>query len=156
MVNLTHLQMQTLVVISGRGKENPITGKEIAKAVNLRARATGKDGADMRSIINALRTKGFPICADTNGYWYAKTSEELSAAIVKFQNRIDKEQQACDGLKKAFDQIGKDPRDTFNLPKPWRCPRCQTDNSSHQQECSLCYLDRREIKSATTNQSTLV
>ena len=148
-MTLTLLQQKTLLAIATHGKENPITGKQISYSIGLKARQSGKEGADLRSIVNALRTKGFPIGASGDGYWYARSSEELSAFISDFQGRIDKQQQACDGLKNSFDKIGKDPRDLIELPKPWKCPRCQADNQSYQDQCVLCYLDRRTIKAET-------
>lgn len=150
-MKLTILQQQTLLTIYAHGRENPITGRQIIAAVKLRERASGKEGADMRSIINALRTKGFPIGASGDGYWYARTPEDLSTFISEFQGRIDKQQQACDGLNNAFDKIGKDPRDIIDLPKPWHCPRCDTDNNSSQDQCGICYLDRRDIVVAKTD-----
>lgn len=91
------------------GKADPVTGKEIANQIGLKPRSTGKEGADMRSVLNALRTKGYPICADGKGYWWPRDDHELSAYITSFQGRIDDQQKACDGLKKGFDKIGKSP-----------------------------------------------
>lgn len=103
--NLTQLQKKALDVIAGHGIKNPITGKEIATSIGLTPRATGKEGADMRSIINALRVKGWPICAKGDGYYFARNNEELSAFISDFQGRIDKQQQAVNGLKAGSDKL---------------------------------------------------
>jgi len=104
MDNLTKLQHKTLeVLVNLKGKE--ITGRKLAKLIGIKKDKHGKVGANMRAIINALRTKGWPICANSEGYFYAQTPEQLSKYIVDFQARIDKQQQACDGLQNAFDKI---------------------------------------------------
>lgn len=107
MRELTDYQKKCLEVVSKHTKNNPVTGKEIANAIGLKPRATGKDGADMRSVVNALRVKGYPICAIGEGYYYAQTSSELSEYIYSFQGRIDKQQEACDGLKGSHDLVGR-------------------------------------------------
>ena len=105
--DLTEIQRRALVEISHCTKESKLTGKQIAGKIGLKERTSGKEGADMRSVINALRGKGFPICADGEGYYWPQTSNELSVFIASLQGRIDKQQLACDGLKKGFDKIAK-------------------------------------------------
>lgn len=127
MKDLTELQMATLRLISKYSRAKAITGKEIARFIGLKPRSTGKEGADMRSVIHALRSKGYPICATGNGYWYASTSQELIKYIVSFQARIDKQQEAVDALQKSFSNVGKD----FTAPpaptKPWKAPTTPSD-----------------------------
>lgn len=106
MKDLSPLQEKTLSILLEHGKANPITGKTISGMINLKPRSSGKEGADMRSIIHALRVKGFPICATGDGYYYPQSSEELSAYITEFQGRVDNQQVALDAIKKAFDKIG--------------------------------------------------
>ncbi len=98
---MTGLQTDVLAVIINHGKENPITGKQIAFAVELQERDLGKKGADLRSIVNALRVKGYPICASGGGYYYAKTEKELDEFIESFAGRIEKQASALMGLRKA-------------------------------------------------------
>lgn len=105
--NLTTLQEDTLRLIRGRGVNSPITGREVASAIGLKERKSGKDGADLRSIINALRVKGYPICATGEGYWWPETDVELNGYIESFQGRIDDQQRACDGIKKGFMLVTK-------------------------------------------------
>jgi hypothetical protein len=105
-MRLTELQQNTLGVVSRRYKNNPITGKDISTQIGLKDRDSGKEGADMRSIINALRTKGYPICAAGNGYYYAQSQTELFEFISSFQARIEAQQGACDALKRAYANIG--------------------------------------------------
>ncbi len=114
--DLTEIQRKTLVEISHCTKASKLTGKQIANKIGLKERKSGKEGADMRSVINALRGKGFPICADGEGYFWPQTSQELSQFVSSLQGRIDKQQLACDGLKKGFDKIAK--RYRFANPEP--------------------------------------
>lgn len=106
MIELTELQKATVREVQQHGADNPITGKDIANAIGLKPRSSGKEGADMRSIINALRVKGYPICAHGNGYFWAQSKQELQGFIEGFQGRIDKQQEACDGMRQAFDKVG--------------------------------------------------
>ncbi len=115
MKDLTYIQKKVLEVVSQHPRYKPITGLEIAKIIELKDRDSGKEGADMRSVIHALRVKGYPICANGKGYWYARTEEELSKYIFGFQGRVNKEQAAVDGLKKAFSNVGMGFQ---NIPNP--------------------------------------
>jgi len=107
MKNLTELQSAVLEIINQHPKGNAITGREIVNFIHLKQRDNRKEGADMRSIIHALRAKGYPICATDEGYWFASTSGELSEYITSFQGRIDKQQMAVDALKNSFCNVGK-------------------------------------------------
>ncbi len=98
---MTSLQVDVLNVLINHPKSNPITGKEIAFAVNLKERDSGKEGADLRSIINALRVHGYPVCAAGTGYYYAKTEKELDEFIASFSGRIEKQTKALIGLRTA-------------------------------------------------------
>lgn len=85
---LTSLQAATINALRGRGKKNPIIGKHIAEIIGLKPRSSGKEGADMRSIIHALRLKGYPICATGSGYWWPANSGELGDYLGSLQRRI--------------------------------------------------------------------
>ena len=96
---LTYLQEKTLSCIKNHHKNNPITGVNLALEINLEPRDNGKEGADMRSIINALRTKGHSVCAGGRGYYWPRNYEELNKYIDEFQRRIDEQQKALKGMK---------------------------------------------------------
>lgn len=98
-IDLTILQSRTLECIKQHFKENPITGTRLANEINLVPRDSGKYGADMRSIINALRSKGHPICAGTKGYFWPRSYDELNQYIDEFQRRIEDQQKALAGLR---------------------------------------------------------
>lgn len=102
MIDLTQLQENTLRTIGTHRKGNEITGKEIANMIGLRPRDTGKEGADMRSIINALRRKGYPICANGNGYFWPADRGEIMEYIESLEGRIRKEQEALAGTRQGL------------------------------------------------------
>lgn len=102
MIDLTDTQRATLEIISVQRKGSEITGTKIARAIGLKERDSGKDGADMRSVINALRRKGYPICANGKGYYYPASREEIAEYIESLAGRIESEQEALDGMKTAL------------------------------------------------------
>lgn len=95
---LTDTQHRTLIMIKDRHKEHPITGSEIMVFLDIKDK-DNKAGANLRSIINALRDKGYPICACARGYYYPQNPDELREYIDQFQGRIDQQQTACNELK---------------------------------------------------------
>lgn len=97
--DLTYLQIRALDVIRSRTSTCPITGKDLANAIGLKKRVSGKEGADMRQIINALRDKSYPICANTRGYFYPRSSRELSEYINSLQLRVNEMQKSIEGLR---------------------------------------------------------
>lgn len=96
---LTEYQSRTLDVIQCSKKGNEVTGKEVANRIGLVPRDTGKEGADFRSIVNALRRKGYPICANGKGYYYPETKAEVEEYAASLEGRIRKEQEALDGIR---------------------------------------------------------
>jgi biotin operon repressor len=85
-------------MITCRHKDKPIRGCELSTAIDIKDK-DGKEGANLRSVINSLRDKGFPICANGDGYYYPENPQELEEYIESFQRRIDQQQEACDNLK---------------------------------------------------------
>ncbi len=107
MEGLTILQQKIIEEIRQHSRQDAISGAKLAMAAGLKERPGGKFGADIRSIVNAVRVKGYPVCANGVGYWWPKDEFELSKYVVDFQRRIDKQQEAVDGMKKGFDRIEK-------------------------------------------------
>ena len=97
MDGLTSLQELTMAVLSRTSNGNEITGRRLAREVKLSSKGY-KQGADMRSIINALRIKGKPICANSNGYFLARNKKELDEYIESLDGRIEQMERARDGL----------------------------------------------------------
>ena len=58
-------------------------------------------GSEVRRIINSLRCTGFPVCSDSEGYYYAASQEEINATIAQLNGRITKIANARNGLLTA-------------------------------------------------------
>ena len=107
MEGLTILQQKAVDEIRQHSRLDTISGIKLARVMGLKERPGGKYGADLRAVISALRIKGYPVCANGVGYYWPKDDFELSKYVVDFQQRIDKQQAALDGMKKGFDRIDK-------------------------------------------------
>ena len=108
MTDLTPNQHAVLkILIADTTAHSPLTGFAIAKRIGLKERRSGIEGAGMRSIINTLRVKGFPVCANGRGYFYAHTDAELSTFVNRLQNRIMTQEAALKGLKESFHNVGE-------------------------------------------------
>ena len=106
-MNLTPLQHQTLkILLADTNKDRPITGTNLALRIGLKGRKSGEQGGDIRSVIHALRIAGYPICATSRGYFYARTQGELSNFIVQLQGRLESQEEALKALKESFDKVG--------------------------------------------------
>lgn len=77
------------------GKENAYTSDKICKMFNI-------DGVMLRGIVHEWRAKGYPICSDNSGYYYAKTQEELEITIKQLTSRAKKISEAVDGLMLTY------------------------------------------------------
>jgi len=71
----------------------------------MKQQLKGQEQANVRSIIHALRVKGYPICSSRKGYWYAQSTLELSKYISQLQGRISKIQKVVDSLNRSFDNV---------------------------------------------------
>jgi len=100
---LTPLEAQVLEIVRERHSGNEITGGQLSAKLGVRDR-DGKTGANMRSVINTLRDKGRVVCANSRGYYYPRTVEELAEYVDQFQNRINEQQRACDIMKERVKQ----------------------------------------------------
>lgn len=98
---LTQLQEDVLSLIRERKHDNPIAGHQIIKLAGVIDKDK-KTGANLRSVINSLRDKGYAICANGRGYYYPSSPQELEEYINNFQNRIDQQQQACNTLRERL------------------------------------------------------
>lgn len=104
MIELTHFQKLVLDLVKNSDRKNPITGARLTYLVGVKEEE-GKTGANMRSIIHALRTKGYPICANDKGYWWPNDRQELQDYIESLEGRIMSQTKALSALRGGFDQI---------------------------------------------------
>lgn len=95
---LTELQTSTIEEIQKHFAGNEIIGLHVALAINLKERERGMEGADVRAIIHALRVKGYPICANRKGYYWARNQTELDEFLTDFGNRIYSQKKALEGM----------------------------------------------------------
>jgi len=102
---MTELQQEVLTIIKGRDSSNPITGAEIIVRCRGYQEDNKKKGANMRSIINALRKKDCPICSSGNGYFYPRTPFEVDKTIGSIEGRIASMKQVIAGLNNGRHNI---------------------------------------------------
>ena len=102
-LNTTNLQQAAIDEIKQHSRKDPISGAKLAELIGLPSRPGGKPGTDMRSIVHSLRCKGIAICASGRGYYWPSDNAELLAYVLEFQARIDKQQEALDGMKRGGD-----------------------------------------------------
>ena len=76
-------KVQTCLKRKHRGKANAV------KSPELEARF-GISGPILREVVNELRCRGYPVCSDNSGYYYAATAAELAATIRQLNSRIAK------------------------------------------------------------------
>ena len=95
---LTEAQEKVIIMIKDRSRRKPISSHELITFLDIKDK-DNKTGANLRSIVNRLRDKGYPICANGRGYYYPQGPAELEEYIVSFQNRIDQQQEACNNLR---------------------------------------------------------
>ena len=58
----------------------------------------GISGVAVRQIVNKLRCEGQPVCSDANGYFYAKSKDEINGTISQLLGRTAKINAAARGL----------------------------------------------------------
>lgn len=73
-----------------------ISSKDIARNINL-------DSRDVRCMIQILRSEGYAICSSPrDGYWYARSSDELKNTISKIETQIDTMQETKSALWNTY------------------------------------------------------
>jgi hypothetical protein len=55
-------------------------------------------GPVVRQMVNKLRCDGRPVCSDANGYFYARTRDEVNDTITRLLSRTKKINDAAQGL----------------------------------------------------------
>ena len=85
-------RLQKILEREYQGKDNAIVSRALEEQL-------GCKGTMIREMVNELRSAGVPICSDRNGYYIAKSCEELDRTIVQLKSRVKKIQSAIDGLE---------------------------------------------------------
>jgi len=82
------------------GRKNAASSKTLEAVFNL-------TGREIRKCVNALRCKGFPMCSDADGYYYATSTDEIDDTIAQLNSRITKISNAKNGLLMASSNLIK-------------------------------------------------
>jgi hypothetical protein len=106
MEDLNHEEKMVLLIIQEHTKENTIFDGQIREKINI-ADPANKCGAGLRTVINSLRQKGYAICSDTNGYWYAQSKQEILDNAEALKGRALKILEAVTGMQKAAERYGE-------------------------------------------------
>lgn len=83
--------------LNHKGKENAITGKEIAKILNAKY-GTNLNDVRIRKFVNYLRDSGFPVVASSNGYYFPESKQDIIFQIESIEQRINSMEKAKKGL----------------------------------------------------------
>ena len=78
------------------GAENAILAGRLCNMLGITGRL-------LRRAITELQVEGYPVCSDTNGYFYAVNVEEIDSTIHHLTTRAQEMETARDGLLKAKD-----------------------------------------------------
>ena len=85
-------RLQKILEREHQEKDNAIVSRALEERLSCK-------GTMIREMVNELRSAGVPICSDRNGYYIAKSREELDRTIVQLKSRVKKIQSAIDGLE---------------------------------------------------------
>jgi len=107
--NLNNIESLTIKVIRQHWGGNEITGKTLAHTIGLKQRDSGKEGADIRSIINSIRRKGIPVCANGKGYYYPRNLEEIHKYKKSLEGRLRKAREALEGIELSLGTWERNP-----------------------------------------------
>lgn len=113
MEHLTEPEKVVLEIIKKHNAGNKIFDGQIREQI-LIADPAEKPGAGLRRVINALRCKGYAICSDTRGYWYASTKQELVDNIEALKGRAIKILEAAKGMEHAIPVFDERRRTLFD------------------------------------------
>ena len=78
-----------------KGRSNAVFSKELERLFHCK-------GAEIRRIVNELRSKGVPICSCNKGYYYAESASDIEETIAHLDGRISKIKAAQDGLREIL------------------------------------------------------
>ena len=74
-------------------------GREFCASSTELGRAIGVGKKTVQKIVSRLRRKKIPICSTSNGYFYAKTAQDIIRTIELLQRMIDGLQADIQSLK---------------------------------------------------------
>ena len=63
------------------GKEKAVLSRELERLFSV-------GGRSLRRIISSLRQDGYPICSSSNGYYYAKSQDEVNDTVSRLNEFV--------------------------------------------------------------------
>lgn len=129
---LTTFQQRALrALLDGtHSASDSITARGIALSAGIAPlKSPAAAGEAVRAIVHALRMKGYPICSSSRGYFYARRPEDLSRYIVRLQSRISSVQEALDGVKGSWHNVGRPGSSSDDRPYVELWVRTERDTS---------------------------
>lgn len=81
------------------GADNALLGSRLCSIFGLTSSL-------LRKSINELRVEGYPVCSDSNGYFYAGCPEEIDVTIAHLASRSREMDHAKNGLRRAKAEFG--------------------------------------------------
>jgi hypothetical protein len=86
------IQNAVLSAIKQHDLLHPVHGPELCREFDL-------GEVELRSVVNQLRRNCEPVCSGPTGYWYGKTTAELSQTIDDLSGRVNAINRAIAGLR---------------------------------------------------------
>ena len=83
---------KTILDILPNDKQHAITAGRICSELNYR------NDIEVREIVNALRCAGYPVCANSHGYWLSDNPAEVLETIHGLEHRMEGIAKATGGL----------------------------------------------------------
>ncbi len=80
------------------GADNALLGSRLCSIFGL-------TNSLLRKNVVELRAEGYPVCSDRNGYFYAKSPEEIDITIAYLEGRIQEMSHATEGIRRAKDDF---------------------------------------------------
>lgn len=87
-------------------QENAIGRRNKVTARKLRGFGYG-DGREIRKAVHRLRLLGYPICSNTQGYWWAEDLDELKETINFLDGMITNMTEVSKALKQVLNGADK-------------------------------------------------
>lgn len=65
----------------------------------------GMQSQEVRAMVNELRCKGYPVCANGGGYFLSANADDVRQTIKGMEGRIRAMEHAVNGLYRALDEL---------------------------------------------------
>lgn len=108
MPTLTNLSAYHQAILNAiQNSQKPLSTKSLNEALSLNQRFSRMvHRLSTPKAIHDLRIQAVPICQNTKGYFYAKTTEDIDDFIKKFEKKVYRDTLELEGLKRAKENIG--------------------------------------------------